>query len=211
MHNLTKQYGSIETDCRSRPRKSKVSNNLKMYPITRLNMDQDATRNLTSQNRLITSFIFVAIVTFMSIEYLITYSNQDGFVLFANGHIVLTKDDHGSSLVLTGEDGKGGGKGKGKGGGDQLVIAGHNMGGTGQDTNMVMQDASNREGDVVIQGQSMIVPGEEGHIVLADGRSKSGGGHMHRTPLINPMMFWLPYINSRSMYRMMPFYFGHFG
>lgn len=127
----------------------------------------------------------------------------------ASGHVVLTRDDRGSSLVLTGEDGKGG---KGKGGGDQLVIAGSNMGGDNQNTNMVLEDASNREGDVVINGGSMIIPGEDGHIVLADGRSKEGGGGGGRPPPFNPMIFWLPYMNSRSsLYRVMPLFGSAFG
>lgn len=139
-----------------------------------------------------------------------------GLILLASGHIVLTRDDRGSSLVLTGEDGKGG-KGKGKGeSGDQLVIAGHNMGGGGdsgggQNTNMVVQDASNREGDVVINGNTMIVPGEDGHIVLADGRGQENGQQRPPPPPPNLFAFWLPYMNSRMGYRMMPFFGGQFG
>lgn len=137
--------------------------------------------------------------------------NGLGLSIFADGHIVITKDDRGSSLVLTGEDGRGGkggkGKGKGKGeDGDQLVITGETGG--GRNTNMVMQDAANREGDVVIQGNSMIVPGEDGHIVLADGRSQGNG---RPQPPPNLFAFWLPYMSSRMSYRMLPFYGGQFG
>lgn len=125
-----------------------------------------------------------------------------GPILFANGHVVLTKDDQGQSLVLTGEDGKK------EDGGDQLVIAGHNTGGGGQDSRMIMQDASNREGDVVINGRSMIIPGEDGHIVLADSRRDDSGSHQHHHQYQppNPFMFWAPYMSSRAMYRMMPFF-----
>lgn len=139
-----------------------------------------------------------------------------GLVMLAEGHIVLTRDDRGSSLVLTGEDGKGGGKG-GKGGGedDQLVIAGDNGGGGGggggRNTNMIVQDASNREGDVVINGNSMIVPGEDGHIVLADGRSQGNERSQQPSPPPNLFAFWLPYMNSRMSYRMAPFFGGQFG
>lgn len=117
-------------------------------------------------------------------------------VLLASSHIVLTKDDNGQSLVLTGEDGKGKGKGKG-GGGDQLVIAGHGMGG-GDNSNMVMQDAANREGDVVINGNSMIVPGEDGHIVLADSRSNQQS--QRRMPPPNLWAFWAPFLRGRMAY-----------
>lgn len=146
-------------------------------------------------------------------------AKADGFglIMLADGHIVLTRDDRGSSLVLTGEDGKGGGKG-GKGGGDddQLVIAGDNGGGGGggggRNTNMIVQDASNREGDVVINGNSMIVPGEDGHIVLADGRSQGNErSQQQQPPPPNLFAFWLPYMNSRMSYRMAPFFGGQFG
>lgn len=173
-------------------------------PIIKSGMTRNHKVQAFSPNPLNVSHILLSVVVLIIIKYLNLYSNDSSSL--ASGHIVLTKDDHGSSLVLTGEDGKGGGKGKG--GSDQLVIAGHNMGASEQDTNMVMQDAANKEGDVVIHGNSMIVPGRDGHIVLADGRSKSGGAHR---PAINPMMFWLPYMSSRSMYRMLPFYFGQFG
>lgn len=136
--------------------------------------------------------------------------NVIGLIMLADGHIVITKDDRGSSLVLTGEDGRGGkgGKGKGKGGdGDQLVITGETGG--GRNTNMVMQDAGNREGDVVIQGNSMIVPGEDGHIVLADGRSQ--GNERQQPPPPNLFAFWLPYMNSRMGYGLAPFFGGQFG
>lgn len=132
-------------------------------------------------------------------------------ILLASAHIVLTRDDRGQSLVLTGEDGKGGGKGKG-GGGDQLVIAGNNMG--GQNSNMVLEDAANREGDVVINGNSMVIPGEDGHIVLADSRDRQGGGGgdgNRPPPMQNLFAFWMPYMNSRMAYRMMPFFGGQFG
>lgn len=149
--------------------------------------------------------------THQSIVSTITTGTGRGFVTQASAHIVLTRDDRGQNLVLTGDDGGGKGKGKG-GGGDQLVIAGSQMGGSGQDTNMIVQDAANREGDVVIQGNSMIVPGEDGHIVLADSRSKGGegggGGGGYRPAPFNPMLLWLPYISSRSTYRMMPFFDG---
>lgn len=133
------------------------------------------------------------------------HSTGSNLILSARGHIVLTKDDRSQSLVLTGEDGKGSS-------GDQLVIAGNNMGGggNGQDSNMVMQDAANREGDVVINGNSMIIPGEDGHIVLADSRSRhgGGGGQGHR-PFVSPIMFWLPYMSGRSVYRMLPYLAGN--
>lgn len=125
--------------------------------------------------------------------------------VFADAHIVMTRDDRGQSLVLTGEDGKGG---KG-GGGDQLVISG-DMGGN-QNTNMVLQDAANREGDVVIQGGSMVVPGEDGHIVLVDGRSNNGGG---RPPPMNYLAQWLPYMSGGGFgygRMFMPFAGGQFG
>lgn len=115
-------------------------------------------------------------------------------VAFASAHIVLTKDDRGQSLVLTGEDGKGGGN-------DQLVIAGHNMGGNGaegeQNSNMIVQDAANREGDVVMSGNSMVIPGEDGHIVLADGRSKRADhspSPMSHMP--NMLALWFPYMRG---------------
>ena len=129
----------------------------------------------------------------------------------SRSHIVLTRDDRGQSLVLTGEDGGKGGKGsKGGGDGDQLVISGNNMGEGGQNSNMVMQDASNREGDVVISGNSMIVPGEDGHIVLADSRNKHGSNGPS-PPQPNLFAFWLPYMSNRmgyNPYRMMPFGFN---
>lgn len=133
-------------------------------------------------------------------------SKRSGLILLARGHIVLTKDDQAQSLVLTGEDGSKGDKG----GGDRLVIAGTNMGSGGQDTNMVMQDASNRDGDVVVNGNTMIIPGEDGHIVLADSRRRGGGGG-EPGRLINPLIYWLPYMNSRLAYRLMPFFGGQFG
>lgn len=117
-------------------------------------------------------------------------------ITFARAHIVLTKDDRSQSLVLTGEDGKGGGNG------NQLVIAGHNMGGgdgDGQDSNMIMQDADNREGDVVMNGKSMIIPGEDGHIVLADSRSS---GRSQSGPMPNFFSLWLPFMGGRMGYRM---------
>lgn len=107
--------------------------------------------------------------------------------------------------MLTGEDGgkKGkGGKG-GKGGGDQLVIAGGGM--DGQSSNMVLEDASSREGDIVMSGKSMMIPGEDGHIVLADSRSQN----QRQQPPMNPLMFWAPYMGNRYLYRMMmmmPYY-----
>lgn len=129
-------------------------------------------------------------------------------VLLVSAHIVLTRDDISQSLVITGEDG---GKGKG-GGGDQLVIAGNQMGNGGQNSNMVVQDAANREGDVVINGNSMIIPGEDGHVVLADSRSRQDGDNRNRPPpMQNLFAFWLPYMNSRMAYRMMPFFGGQFG
>lgn len=137
------------------------------------------------------------------------YIRRNNLIFSASSHIVLTKDDYSQSLVLTGEDG-GGGKGKGKGGGgDQLVISGNDMGGDGQSSNMVMQDASNREGDVVINGNSMIIPGEDGHIVLSDSRRREGQAPPPRP--FNPMMYWLPYMSGRYAYRMMPFFGPQFG
>ena len=133
--------------------------------------------------------------------------SREHLILSASGHIVLTKDEHSQSLVLTGEDGRGG-KGKG-GGGDRLVISGSNVGEGGQGSNMIMQDAANREGDVVINGNSMIIPGEDGHIVLSDSRRRGGGGDGPRP--LNPMIFWLPYMNSRLSYRIMPFFGAQFG
>lgn len=118
---------------------------------------------------------------------------------FAHAHVVLTRDDQSSSLVLTGEDGKGE-----ESSGDQLVIAGNNMGG-GQDSRMVMQNAANREGDVVMNGKSMIIPGEDGHIVLADSRQQDDG--IRRSPVPpNLFMLWLPYMSPRFAYRMIPFF-----
>ena len=115
---------------------------------------------------------------------------------------MLTRDDQGQSLVLSGEDGKK------DDGGDQLVIANHNTDGGGQDSKMIMQDASNREGDVLINGRSMIIPGEDGHIVLADSRRDDSGPqhHRHNYHRPNPFMFWTPYMSPRMMYRMMPFF-----
>lgn len=177
---------------------------MKANPFKRIAIEHAIQINMITRHKVrnsssnVPQFILCVIILIV-LRYFSDFSN------LASAHIVLTKDDHGSSLVLTGEDGKGG---KGKGGGDQLVIAGHNMGGNERDTNMVMQDAANKEGDVVIHGNSMIVPGQDGHIVLADSRSKSGGAPR---PMINPMMFWLPYMSSRSMYRILPFYFSHYG
>jgi hypothetical protein len=126
-------------------------------------------------------------------------NNSKSSFLLVNGHVVLTRDDHGQHLVLTGEDGK---KGKGGGGGDQLVIAGSQMGGQNDGgSNMVLQDAANREGDIVMSGKSMIIPGEDGHIVLADSRNQSQ--RRHHTP-INPLIFWAPFMNNRYMSRMLP-------
>jgi len=119
--------------------------------------------------------------------------------LYAEAHVVLTRDDQGQNLVLTGEDGKGGSEG-----GDQLVIAGHNMGGD-QDSKMVMQNAANREGDVVISGKSMIIPGEDGHIVLADSRQQDDRTNGPPMPH-NPFMLWMPFMSPRFAYRMMPFF-----
>lgn len=129
-------------------------------------------------------------------------------VLLASSHIVLTKDDNGQSLVLTGDDGKGKGKGKG-GGGDRLVIAGHGMGGDGANSNMVMQDASNREGDVVINGNSMIVPGEDGHIVLAD--SRRNDQQRPSGPPPNLWAFWMPFLRNSRMAYNYPFFGSQFG
>lgn len=117
-------------------------------------------------------------------------------------HVVLTRDDRSQSLVLTGDDGNKGG--------DQVVISGQNMNGNGGSTNMIMQDAANREGDVVMNGNNMIVPGEDGHIVLADGRSnraREDVGPMTQ----NFMPFWMPYMNSPYNYRMFPFFGAQFG
>lgn len=136
------------------------------------------------------------------------------FFSYANAHVVLTRDDRGQNLVLTGEDGK-----NEDGEGDQLVIAGDNMGGGGgggQDTRMIMQDAANREGDVVMNGRSMIIPGEDGHIVLADSRQQDGGGGgggggfpRHMSPMgPNPLMMWMPFMGPRLAYRMMMPYMG---
>lgn len=126
-----------------------------------------------------------------------------------NGHIVLTRDDFSQSLVLTGDDGGGkdGKGGKGGGGDDQLVIAGNQMGGEGQNSRMVMQDAANREGDIVMNGKSMIIPGEDGHIVLADSRSQNDQQRSSPSPF-NPMLLWAPYMNNRYFYRMMMPYLG---
>lgn len=134
---------------------------------------------------------------------------SSNLITVVDGHIVLTKDDYGQSLVLTGEDGKGGKGGKG-GGGDQLVISGSNMGGNGESSNMVMQDAANREGDVVINGNSMIIPGEDGHIVLADGRGNNRQQQFRPPFQSNLLAFWLPYMNNRaSNYNSMPFFGGY--
>lgn len=139
------------------------------------------------------------------------------FVIFNNytsSHIVLTRDERGSSLILTGSDGGKGGKGGKGGGGDRVVISGSNMGGDGQSSNMIMEDASNKEGDIVMNGNSMIVPGEDGHIVLADGRNRGGDGNGPQPPPPNLLALWMPYMNSRmsrNPYRMMmpfPFAFG---
>lgn len=114
-------------------------------------------------------------------------------IMLVSAHIVLTKDDRSQSLVLTGEDGRGGGN-------DQLVIAGNNMGGPtdqGGSSNMIMQDAENREGDIVMNGNSMIIPGEDGHIVLADSRSKREDSGQQSGPQFNSMLaFWLPYMRG---------------
>lgn len=133
--------------------------------------------------------------------------------LHASAHVVLTRDDRGQNLVLTGEEGK-----KGGGGGDQLVISGNNMDGEGHSSNMILQDASNREGDVVMSGRSMIIPGEDGHIVLADSRRQDngggggggGGGSGFMPPPMNPFMsYWGPYMSNRMYpYRMMMPFFG---
>lgn len=107
---------------------------------------------------------------------------------------------------MTGEDSK-------KEDGEQLVISGQNMGGGGgggggESTNMIMQDAANREGDIVMHGRSMIIPGEDGHIVLADSRRNDGDGPPRgpQPPPMSPLMYWAPYMNSRMFYRMMPFF-----
>lgn len=119
-----------------------------------------------------------------------------GLVLHASAHVVLAKDDRGQHLVLTGEDGK-----KGKGGdGDQLVISGTQMGADGQGSQMVLQNAAHREGDIVMDGKSWIIPGEEGHIVLADARSQN---RRQQPAPINPLIFWGPYMSNRYYYRMM--------
>ena len=134
----------------------------------------------------------------------------DNRSMFAKCHVVLTRDDKGQSLVLTGEDGK-------KEGGDQLVISGNNMDGGGdggQSSNMILQDASNREGDVIMNGRSMIIPGEDGHIVLADSRRDGGDSPPPRQPpppQLNPFLLWAPFMSRGFGSRMMPFYFGQFG
>ena len=128
----------------------------------------------------------------------------------ARAHVVLTRDDHSQSLVLSGDDGGGG---KDGGGGERVVIAGSNMGGDGggggQDTRMIMQNADDREGDIVMSGRSMIIPGEDGHIVLADGRSQNDGIRRSQ-PFNNPFMLWTPYMgggySSLNYLRMMPFF-----
>jgi hypothetical protein len=152
------------------------------------------------------SFIIIPITMLVINQLLVNYqlpssettnnNRPKSPVLLVSGHVVLTRDDQGQHLVLSGEDGK-----KGKGGGDQLVIAGSQMGGDGQDSNMILQDASNREGDIVMSGKSMIIPGEDGHIVLADSRNQNQ--RRNQPPPMNPMLFWAPYMNNRYLYRMM--------
>lgn len=170
-------------------------------------------RRISSEKRTIRLLLGWALISLVMLNG--HYFSKDGhsntpvknLIMFANGHVVLTRDDTGQSLVLTGEDGGKGGKGGKGGGGDRLVITGNNMGGGTQNSNTVMDDAT--EGDVVINGNSMIIPGEDGHIVLADGRNRQQEGRGPPPP--NPFAFWMPYMSNRMGYRMMPFFNGQFG
>lgn len=129
-------------------------------------------------------------------------TNLRPIVQFAHGHVIITEDHTGKNVVLTGEDdggkgkgkgkggggGGGGGKGKGKGGGNErLVVAGGK-------TNLVMENAGQREGDVVIDGGNIVIPSREGHIVMTGGPGGHSENHQHRGP--SPMtlfQYWWPY------------------
>lgn len=135
----------------------------------------------------------------------------------ASAHIVLARDDRGGNLLLTGQDG--GGR---DANGDNLIIAndvhaGVGSGGAGQDSNLVLQDAANREGDVVISGKNLIIPGEDGHIVLADSRSN----HNRAQPPFwyppisaslnsHPLAYLWPFLSSRSRFAFMSNFVGSY-
>lgn len=115
-----------------------------------------------------------------------------------NSHIILTRDDTGGKFLLTEQDGA-------QEGGN-LVIANdghqHSGSGGGQNRNFVMQDADNRDGDVVMDGKNLVIPGEDGHIVLADSRNDNNHGHnIHHYQqghkFSNFCPYWFPFWGSR--------------
>lgn len=156
-----------------------------------------------------------------------SYKQGGSLITLSEAHIVLTRDDRGGNLLLTGQDGGGQGDSDAQ---DNLVISNDNGpngsgGNNGGDENLVLQDAENREGDVVISGKNLIIPGEDGHIVLADTRSNN---HNHRPnpPFIHSpmssmggtMAYWWPYMTGRTKLSLLtgyggfsPFGFGSFG
>lgn len=128
------------------------------------------------------------------------------FIYLTEAHIVLTRDDRGGNLLLT-EESK-------RSDGDNLIIANDGQNGPGdgggQNSNFVLQDAANREGDVVINGKNLIIPGEDGHIVLADSRTNNNHyQHRHNPPfLYNPLSafnnpafaLWWPHLASKARF-----------
>lgn len=96
-------------------------------------------------------------------------------ISLVRSHVVLTKDEHGGSkLIISGESE--GGK-KEEGNNDNLVIANHGQGENGEDSNFVMQDP--KEGDVVIDGSNIVIPGDDGHIVLAGPKKHNHQNNNH--------------------------------
>lgn len=120
-----------------------------------------------------------------------TKQRQASYVTGIEAHIVLTRSDMGQNLVLSGQSG-----GK-KGAGGNVVLA-RNDGDSGS-SNFVLEDAANKDGDVIMYGKNIVIPGKDGHIVLADSRNNNGHHDQNRGyPPFNPMILWLPYLTSRS-------------
>lgn len=119
-------------------------------------------------------------------------------------HLVLSKDNHGSKLIITGDENR-----KGKGEGDNLVIANHGGGHKGGDSNFIMQNANNRDGDVVIDGSNIVIPGENGHIVMAGNSNHNNHNSGHESGYEHKSFsfyqnLWLSYMMKN--YHMNPYY-----
>lgn len=138
----------------------------------------------------------------------------------AQAHIIMTRDDRGGNLLLTDEDGGGGGGGQGEnvviandgqsgnsgGGGGGLMGGGGNG---GSNSNFILQDADNREGDVVMNGKNIIIPGEDGHIVMADSRNQANNQQQQFPP--NNFALWLPFLGNRMGMNYPTSFYGGFG